>query len=79
MHKMNQPLYLPLLRTLSNGAGDVNPEEYRQMTEKYSLVVKENSALTLALCACQVRQYCNLSLEEHLNLLTKEIGVCQSS
>ena len=47
MHKMNQPLYLPLLRTLSNGAGDVNPEEYRQMTEKYSLVVKENSALTL--------------------------------
>ena len=54
MHKF----YDHFSRSISNptpGGGDGgDAAELKSMTEKYSLVVKENSALTLALCACQV-------------------------
>jgi hypothetical protein len=44
-----------LSRTISNPALGVDPnDELKVITEKYAEVVKENSALTLALCACQV-------------------------
>jgi len=46
--------FLYSFSTLSNGSGDDIHEELRRMTDKHSHVVKENSALTLALCACQV-------------------------